>query len=620
MLNDPNKDTHKEIKSDNYFFSCLNKQPRDRSKSKGYSTNSIGTINPSTPNASASNASNEPRVERSEPNTPASNEHEIFMKIRLVLKTEFSDASMDRLQKLKNSTEKIVNGSDEELELGVVLIKQTAEKYGVQIGRVRKQSRIIELLGSIDAFEDFFQVEIDYYGYETLIKNVNHVKVVLGHDGMAHIPNELDGMIHSILGLKNTPLDPQAIRSESLLENPSVSAALGKTSKWMAEYYNYPKEADGKGQHIAVITCGGGFSQADFDQFFQSGGFNDIPPIRVVSVDNVKNEIGTNWLYDYEVATDCLVAACAAPGVKISVYFCNGEMVSFINAIEQILDEGDDGPSIISYSWGAGEDRVKDEIEGVNRILKEATIDFKKTIFCASGDFGSSNNASFPKQRDELEVIFPSSSPWVTSCGGTMFAENENGGENHEMVWNSVFLYGVLIKNSTGGGFSNHIKRPEYQTNIVPDLIPAGYINPDWIEGITDEEKQKKALINKFKSFRGVPDVGGHASVTPGGFGYWIFFQNKNWLTGGTSAVAPLWSALAARLNQALGEEIGFFNPYLYEMAGSSCFKPITEGNNGLLESNTHWVAGEPWNPCTGLGVPNGDEILKWMRQKLDKE
>lgn len=187
-----------------------------------------------------------------------------------------------------------------------------------------------------------------------------------------------------------------------------------------------------------------------------------------------------------------------------------------------------------------------------------------------------------------------------------------------EVVWNSVFLYGVLIRNATGGGFSAYTDIPDYQKD-VPDLTPEGYINPDWFpEGSTEEEK-KKLLIEKFSSKRAIPDVGGHASLAPNGFGYWVNFQNEDWLTGGTSAVAPLWSALIARINEALGKDVGFLNPSLYQLMGTDAFKPITSGNNGLLSSNTHWKAGEPWNPCTGLGVPNGENLLKHLKKLQGK-
>jgi kumamolisin len=65
--------------------------------------------------------------------------------------------------------------------------------------------------------------------------------------------------------------------------------------------------------------------------------------------------------------------------------------------------------------------------------------------------------------------------------------------------------------------------------------------------------------------------------------------------------VAPLWAALIALLNQQLGKRIGFINPLLYALPEpGNGFNDITEGNNGS------YSAGPGWDPCTGLGSPNG--------------
>lgn len=77
---------------------------------------------------------------------------------------------------------------------------------------------------------------------------------------------------------------------------------------------------------------------------------------------------------------------------------------------------------------------------------------------------------------------------------------------------------------------------------------------------------------------------------------------------GGTSAVSPLWAALVARLAEATGHSFGLIQPLLYgttpakEVAPG--FRDITEGDNGAYE------AGPGWDPCTGLGVPNGTALL----------
>ena len=76
---------------------------------------------------------------------------------------------------------------------------------------------------------------------------------------------------------------------------------------------------------------------------------------------------------------------------------------------------------------------------------------------------------------------------------------------------------------------------------------------------------------------------------------------------GGTSAVAPLWSALVSRLAQGTGQRFGLIQPALYagvtpgvDVAG---FRDITSGNNGA------YAAGPGWDACTGLGSPNGTAL-----------
>lgn len=539
-----------------------------------------------------------------------------IIKIKLVLEEEFGDIAIEMLKGLPFAPPFIPKGTVKELKLGLKVIKVVAKLFQLEVTKVREKSRIVELEGSVAAFEKFFKVSLDVYKFDQSIKNTSQDYELRGHTGDSNIPIQLQGIVHSIIGLQQIPQLPMAVASEEMRVTKTMSASTGHTSEWMADLYKFPKESDGTGQHIGIITAGGGFSQAEFDHFFEIAGFPKITAPKVVLIEGALNEPGSNWLHDYEISTDYLVAACAAQGAKVTIYFCKSVLDSFMNTVEYIIDEGEDGPNIISYSWGCDETSVTNEMVGVNRILKEAAIDCNKTIFCSSGDFGSSNNSTYPKERDELTVIYPAASPWVTSCGGTMFSSDPLSDTPREVVWNAVFLYGALVKNATGGGFSAYNLRPDYQIGVIPDLVPTGYQSPDWVDENSDDPDGD--LIAKFKACRGVPDVAGHASVAPDDIGYWIYFQGKNWLTGGTSAVAPLWAALTARLNQRLEKHIGFFNPYLYEMAGTPCFNSVNEGHNGLLDSNSKWDAGEPWNPCTGLGTPNGEEILKWMEEKFE--
>ncbi|EOO25375.1 hypothetical protein ICM_04791 [Bacillus cereus BAG1X2-3] len=63
---------------------------------------------------------------------------------------------------------------------------------------------------------------------------------------------------------------------------------------------------------------------------------------------------------------------------------------------------------------------------------------------------------------------------------------------------------------------------------------------------------------------RGTPDVAGNADPETG---YQIEVNGQQTVTGGTSAVAPLWAGLIANINQKLGHSVGFINPVLYKLS-----------------------------------------------------
>jgi kumamolisin len=94
--------------------------------------------------------------------------------------------------------------------------------------------------------------------------------------------------------------------------------------------------------------------------------------------------------------------------------------------------------------------------------------------------------------------------------------------------------------------------------------------------------------------------------------GYQIMADGTAQVVGGTSAVAPLWAALIARLAQATGTRFGLMQTALYagiqpgiDVAG---FNDITSGSNGA------YSAGPGWDACTGLGSPDGPALLEQLQ------
>jgi kumamolisin len=147
-----------------------------------------------------------------------------------------------------------------------------------------------------------------------------------------------------------------------------------------------------------------------------------------------------------------------------------------------------------------------------------------------------------------------------------------------ETVWNDGSMGGA-----TGGGVSQHFSKPAYQASVkVPTPIDS---NP---------------------TGRGVPDVAGNADPATG---YAVLIGGQEEVVGGTSAVAPLWAGLIALLNEQIGKRVGWLNPKLYtKLAPGKALRDITSGNNGDYQASTGW------DPCTGLGTPNGTAILKLLR------
>ena len=100
---------------------------------------------------------------------------------------------------------------------------------------------------------------------------------------------------------------------------------------------------------------------------------------------------------------------------------------------------------------------------------------------------------------------------------------------------------------------------------------------------------------------RGVPDVSGDADPETG---YDVRIDGTDTVIGGTSAVAPLWSGLLARVNQLAGKSVGYLQPVLYQ--NPQALRDITQGNNGDFYASTGWDAarasavrtGRPWRIC----------------------
>ncbi len=290
-----------------------------------------------------------------------------------------------------------------------------------------------------------------------------------------------------------------------------------------------------------------------------------------MSVDGGSNTPGGDA--DGEVLLDIEIVGAIATGANIAVYFAPNTDQGFIDAITDAVHDTTRKPSVVSISWGGPEDSWTQQSQNaMNAALQDAAT-LGVTVTVAAGDDGSSDGVTDGK----LHVDFPASSPYALACGGTTL----NGSGNtisSEVVWNET----ASNEGATGGGVSTVFAIPSYQSAAGVPVQPQTNV-----------------------AGRGVPDVAGDADPTTG---YQVRVDGKNQVVGGTSAVAPLWAALAALMNEKLGQPVGFLNPKLYALTGSALHDVISGNNDdsGL----GYYQARAGWDPCTGLGSPDGTALL----------
>jgi kumamolisin len=410
--------------------------------------------------------------------------------------------------------------------------------------------RSVVLSGTVADCEAAFSVTLHQYDYAA--------GSYRGRTGSVCLPAQLHGVVTAVLGLDNRP------QAHPHFRRPAAKPAASATSyspPSVAALYGFPA-GTGKGQTIAIIELGGGSRKADLTSYFGTLGLA-APKVVSVSVDHGRNHAtGSADGPDGEVMLDIEVAGSIAPDATLVTYFAPNTDAGFLDAITTAIHDQTHAPQIVSISWGGPESSwTQQSLTAFDQAFQEAAV-LGVTVCIACGDNGSSDGSTADA------VDFPASSPHALACGGTSLRAS-GGHIASETVWNDGASGGA-----TGGGVS------------------ASFAVPTWQQGLSAAKTSGGAVA---LTGRGVPDVSADADPQTG---YQVRVDGENTVIGGTSAVAPLWAGLIARLNAARGKPLGFVNPALY--GSTSACRDITSGNNGSF------AAAKGWDACSGLGSPNG--------------
>ena len=341
---------------------------------------------------------------------------------------------------------------------------------------------------------------------------------------------------------------------------------------------------------VGIIELGGGYLESDLEACMTANGFpfwkasEHVFPyfIGLYPTDVVQN------FYDdqdssVEVALDVEFVANCIPNGRINVYFALNTFFGegFINAVDRAIN---DGCTTISISWGAYEfNSPNNYILTFEKVFKKAASK-GISIFVANGDTGDVTDYTASIQNNTLgyQVGYPSSSPNVVCCGGTILSLELQDGTYSKYGKETAWVEDVGVIVAGNGGVSSLFDKPSYQKDL-----------------------NFKSSFNSNGDRRGTPDVSGNASVFNG---YTVYFDGITIRVGGVSAVSPMWAGYTA----GLGCNV-FLTPYLYKLP-RVCFNDVRSGNNYPFESK------DGYDLCTGLGSPNGKVLTKALKKIFRKK
>lgn len=462
-------------------------------------------------------------------------------------------------------------------------VKTVLTGYGVKILKEDALTCTVRAVGRAATLESLFQIKLFHYAHP----EGNY----RGRKGELRVPAELAGIVVAVFGLDNRKMvkrRPLHRRRTSL----DLAQRAAANRSWffpaeLAAIYAFPA-GDGGGQTVGLLEFGGGFFSDDLATFCKNANI-PVPTVRPVSVDNTPTNQRDGA--EGEVMLDVEVVAGVCPAASIVVYFSSFDENGWVNALDTAIHDETNPLTVISCSWGYAEDAPGAWSAGaqdaINDALQAATL-LGMTVCVAAGDDGSDDEVG----DGHAHVDFPASSPYVLAVGGTTLKRSSSGTVT-ETAWKDGDGLRKDNGGSTGGGVSTVFPRPSWQTVSVQS------VNPGSIDG------------------RVVPDVAADASANTG---YWTVVDGQGQATGGTSAAAPLWAALIARLNASMGEPVGFLSPKLYakgangKSLGQTGCRDITEGNNDTA-SIGGYSAGPGYDAVTGWGVPIGSALESGLKK-----
>jgi len=414
-----------------------------------------------------------------------------------------------------------------------------ATAAGLSVTGVSSNRTLVTLQGTRSALGSAFGVQLR----SMQLGGVDYVTP----DRAASLPTALRSATAAVLGLTtyNPNTTPHHAATTSTPYQPYGLATYGPHD--FETMYDAPAATAGTGQTVAVITQGDLTGVArDLVTFEQR---NSLPQVPLTVIQTTATSTDTSGADEYDLDTQ--YSTGFAPQVS-SLLAYNSDTLGDIHPLNQFVT--DRRALTASASYGGCEilNALLGDVAADDQVFQQAQAQ-GQTFWFSSGDEGSACsilvNTGTPAGVPDVE--YPASSSYVVAVGGTSLTGTTTQ-PTREITW----LGG-------GGGYSNIESAPSWQADNLAFVGAVG---------------------------RGVPDVSLDADPSSG---YTVVVNGTDTTIGGTSASAPAWNGIWARVLQA-HSGLGFAAPVLYRSASS--LTDITLGTNGL------YAATPGYDLSTGLG------------------
>jgi subtilase family serine protease len=451
-------------------------------------------------------------------------------------------------------------------------VKDYAAANHLQVVGTYGNRALLDVVGNVSDIEKTFQVRLGVYQHPT------ENRTFFGPDVPPTVATNQP--ISFVVGLDNyvIPQPRSHIRPIGAISHQSNNdSGTGTNNEYLGKDFRTAyipgSSLNGAGQVVGLFELDG-YTASDITKYESLAKMTTVPTVQPYLCPNVSGAPGGG---NGEVCLDIEMAVALAPGLK-TVLVVEGYTGADAMTVLASPPTGVPLANQISTSWGYSEETANE-----TPLLEMAAQG--QSFFYASGDTCAPTNGIQSSTADDN---------YLTAVGGTELAMTLPG-----VAWQSESVWHQGVASGSTGYVETDLPIPEYQ-QLVNTTANGGS-----------------------STHRNVPDVAMCANQIET-VSTAVFTNGAPPLTGqlgdsaGTSAAAPLWAAFTALVNQqgaANGQApVGFLNPALYAIASTAnytnCFHDVTNGNNVNTYSDNLYKAGPGYDNCTGLGTPNGINLV----------